>query len=69
MSEVRIEYLNRDMTAEAARMLARAFVTNPLHIAAFGANELARNEAFFRAGLTAMKGPKRVAVDGSRFSA
>ena len=66
MSEVCIETFNADMTAEAARMLARAFATNPLHVAAFGADALARNEAFFRVGLTVMKGPRLVALDGSR---
>jgi hypothetical protein len=43
MSEVRLEAFNAGMTAEAARMLARAFVTNPLHVAAFGAGELVRD--------------------------
>lgn len=65
MSEVRLEPFNAGMTAEAARMLARAFVTNPLHVAAFGAGELAKNEAFFRVGLSVMKGPTLVALDGS----
>jgi ribosomal protein S18 acetylase RimI-like enzyme len=66
MSEVRLEPFNAGMTAEAARMLARAFVTNPLHVAAFGAGELAKNEMFFRVGLSVMKGPTLVALDGSR---
>jgi GNAT superfamily N-acetyltransferase len=44
---------------------AQAFVTNPLNIAAFGPSQLAKNEAFFRLGLAAMKGPKLVATDGS----
>ena len=65
MSEVRLEPFNAGMTAEAARTLARAFVTNPLHVAAFGAGELAKNEAFFRVGLSVMKGPKLVALHGS----
>jgi ribosomal protein S18 acetylase RimI-like enzyme len=66
MSGARIETFNADMTAGAARMLARAFVTNPLHVVAFGAKELAKNDAFFGVGLTVMKGPKFVALDGSR---
>lgn len=66
MSGVRIEPFTADMAAAAARMLARAFEANPLHVAAFGANELAKNEAFFRVGLAVMKGPKLVALDGSR---
>ena len=54
------------MTAEAARVLARAFVTNPINAAAFGADQLARNEAFFRSGLGLMKGTKLVAMEGPR---
>jgi ribosomal protein S18 acetylase RimI-like enzyme len=66
MSDIRIEPFSPDMTAEASRALARAFVTNPLHVAAFGPDRLSRNEAFFRTGLAAMKGPKLVALEGSR---
>lgn len=51
---------------EAVRALARAFVTNPLHVAAFGAGALKKNEAFFRLGLAAMRGQKVVAKEGSR---
>lgn len=53
-------------TPEAIRVLARAFVANPLHEAAFGAGNLKLNEAFFRAGLPVMRGPKTVAMEGSR---
>lgn len=63
---IRIERCGIDMQAQAARMLARAFVTNPLHIAAFGASQLAANERFFRIGLSAMKGPQFAALDGER---
>jgi hypothetical protein len=66
MSGMRIEPFTPAGTAEASRTLARAFVTNPLHVAAFGADRLTRNEAFFRTGLAAMKGPKLVAVEGSQ---
>ncbi len=66
MASIHIEALNRDMAPQACRMLAQAFVTNPLNIAAFGPSQLARNEAFFRVGLAAMKGPKLVATDGSQ---
>lgn len=66
MSDVRIEPLRSEQTDEAAHLLARAFVTNPLHAAAFGASRIVANEAFFRIGLAAIKGPKLVAVDGSR---
>lgn len=63
---IHIANFTRDMTEDTARMLARAFVTNPLHVAAFGANQLARNEAFFRTGLDVMKGHKFVALSESR---
>ena len=66
MTSVHIEALNRDMAPQACRILARAFVTNPLNIAAFGPLQLTRNEAFFRVGLAAMKGPKLVATDESQ---
>lgn len=61
-----LQPLNPADTREAVRALARAFVTNPLHVAAFGAGKLARNEAFFRLGLAAMRGPKLTAMEGSR---
>jgi hypothetical protein len=51
---------------EAAQVLAHAFVTNPLHVAAFGAGALTRNEAFFRIGLSVMRGGKFVAVSNAR---
>ena len=54
------------MMREASRALARAFASNPGHIAAFGRVALARNEFFFGAALAVMKGPKLVATDGSR---
>ena len=65
MSDVRLKPLGGNV-ADAARTLARAFVTNPLHVAAFGPDQLARNEAFFRIGLSVMKGPKLVARAGER---
>ena len=65
MSEIRIEPLRADQHADVARMLARAFVTNPLHVAAFGPNQLEKNEAFFRIGLALMKGPKHVAIEAT----
>jgi hypothetical protein len=49
-----------------ARVLARAFVGNPLNIAAFGQSALDANEAFFRSGLEVMKGTKLVAVEQTR---
>ena len=62
----RIEPLRPALIPETARMLARAYVANPLHLAAFGRDELARNEAFFREGLAVMAGPKLVALDDAR---
>lgn len=55
-----------EMLADVSAMLARAFLTNPLHVAAFGRDQRSKNEAFFRIGLTVMKGAKHVAVDGGR---
>jgi ribosomal protein S18 acetylase RimI-like enzyme len=66
VSGVQLEPFTPDMTREASRVLARAFVGNPLHVATFGAGHAARNEAFFRIGLGTMKGTKLVAVDQSR---
>ena len=66
MSDIRIEALRPEAAPEASRVLARAFVTNPVHVVAFGPDQLSRNEAFFRTGLAAMKGPKVVALEGSQ---
>ena len=63
---VQIVTLPSDRVAEAALMMARAFATNPLHLAAFGSSPLEKNDAFFRAGLAVMKGPTLVAIDGPR---
>lgn len=52
------------MLNEASGMMARAFMTNPLHVAAFGPNQFAKNVAFFRTGLSVMKGPKLAALEG-----
>lgn len=66
MTDIHIEALTRERAPQACRVLAHAFVTNPLNAAAFGPSQLARNEAFFRVGLAAMKGTKLVATDGSQ---
>jgi GNAT superfamily N-acetyltransferase len=66
MSEITLVPLIPAMLPEAAQVLARAFVTNPLHVAAFGPDILRRNEQFFLTGLSVMKGTKLVAVDGDR---
>ncbi|MBA1146572.1 GNAT family N-acetyltransferase [Ectothiorhodospiraceae bacterium WFHF3C12] len=60
-----IRVLRHEQTDQAVRVLARAFVTNPLHIAVFGADQVGANETFFRIGLNVMKGQILVAVDGS----
>jgi GNAT superfamily N-acetyltransferase len=66
MSQITIMPLPTEQTDAAIGVLARAFVTNPVHIAAFGPSSQASNEEFFRIGLAAMKGEKFVATDGSR---
>lgn len=65
-AHIRVEPLAPDRRPEAVRMLARAFVTNPLHVAAFGAGNTASNEAFFTGGLAVLKGPQYAACDGAR---
>ena len=58
--------LRSEQGDEAARVLGHAFLTNPLNIAAFGPNPLARNHAFFHIGLKLMKGTKLAAMDATR---
>jgi hypothetical protein len=58
---IAITSLIREREKEAAGVLARAFVTNPLHIAVFGTDQIGANEAFFRIGLAVMKGEKLAA--------
>lgn len=65
-SQITIDSLHPEETGTAIGVLARAFVTNPLHEAAFGPSRLDSNEEFFRVGLDAMKGAKLVARDGTR---
>ena len=65
MSRINITRLASEQIEPAARLLARAFVTNPVHVAAFGRGRHPANEAFFHMGLAAMKGPKLVAMEGS----
>ena len=48
---IRIEPFRAGMLDETVTVLARAFVSNPVHVAAFGAARLDRNEAFFRIAL------------------
>jgi len=60
---IRIEPFNPADSERAVGMLARAFVNNPIHVAAFGKDRLDLNEAMFRTGLPLMKGEKWAAVD------
>ena len=66
MSSITVEPFRPEQAAEASRVLARAFASNPAHVAAFGSPAPFKNEAFFRTVLTVTKGPKFVATDGSR---
>jgi ribosomal protein S18 acetylase RimI-like enzyme len=66
MSQITIVPLPTDQIETAVAVLARAFATNPLHIAAFGPSNVTSNEAFFRIGLAAMKGEKFIATDDAR---
>ena len=66
MSSITVEPFRPEQAAEASRVLARAFASNPAHVAAFGSPAPLKNEAFFRTVLTVTKGPKFVATDGSR---
>src|SRR5262245_66531311 len=66
MRDVRLVPFQPIMLAEASDMLARAFMTNPLHVAVFGRDALDKNREFFRVGLSVMKGAKLVAMEKSR---
>jgi ribosomal protein S18 acetylase RimI-like enzyme len=63
---ITITVLTPEQEEKAVGLLARAFVTNPLHVAVFGTDQISANEAFFRIGLAVMKGQKLVAADGPR---
>jgi ribosomal protein S18 acetylase RimI-like enzyme len=52
-----------DQRIDVAALLARAFVTNPLHVRVFGAGAVGRNDAFFRAALHATAGARYVALE------
>ena len=69
MPQITITPLPAGQTETAIGVLARAFGANLNHVAAFGPSSLESNESFFRIGLTAMKGEKFVATDGSRILA
>lgn len=66
MGEIVVRPLDADAVPEAVDVLARAFVDNPLHVAAFGPDVLSRNVAFFRTALSAMPGARWAAYDGDR---
>jgi len=66
MGTLHLETLNQERVPQACHMLAQAFVSNPLNCAAFGPSQPARNEAFFRVGLAAMKGCKLIATSGTQ---
>src|SRR5262245_46233594 len=66
MAVIHVEMLSSDKEPQACQVLAQAFVTNPVNIAAFGLSRLTSNEAFFRVALATMKGPKLIATDGNR---
>ena len=66
MPSIELAPYRPEMATEVALMLARAFASNPLHLAAFGDSVLTKNEVFFRTVLRLLKGPKFVATDGSQ---
>jgi len=66
---VRVERYASQMQDEASRMLARAFVTNPLHVAVFGPDQLQSNVAFFQSALRVLKGRTLVGLEGERIVA
>jgi ribosomal protein S18 acetylase RimI-like enzyme len=52
MSQIMITPLPAEQTETAIGILARAFVTNPLHVAALGPSSVDSNEVFFRVAAT-----------------
>ena len=64
---VEVKKYSADRLDECVTVLADAFVTNPLHLAAFGDGRIDQNRLFFRIGLRHMfSGPAFVAVvDGA----
>ena len=51
---VEVRKYSADRLDECVTLLANAFVTNPLHLAAFGAGRVDQNRLFFRIGLRQM---------------
>jgi len=65
--DVRLVEWHPDLESATIDLLARAFSTNPIHIAAFGVESVvACNRDFFRAGLSLFRGRRLVAMDGPR---
>ena len=64
---VEVKKYSADRLDDCVTVLANAFVTNPLHLAAFGDGRIDQNRMFFRIGLRHMFiGPAFVAlVDGA----
>lgn len=57
----------QEMEAATVDLLARAFASNPLHVAAFGKDSvIEKNKAFFRTALSMFPGRRLVVVDGSK---
>lgn len=61
-----LEPLIADRIDETADMLARAYLTNPLHVVTFGEDGESRNRSFFRRLLRTLRGPTLIAFDGNR---
>jgi GNAT superfamily N-acetyltransferase len=59
--EIHIEPYKTEMAEETSGILAHAFMSNPLHIAAFGKDLFPRNKLFFLNALHLLKGTKYVA--------
>ncbi len=66
MPSIEVKPYRPEMASEVVLVLARAFASNPVHLAAFGDSVLGKNEAFFRTVMPLLKGTKIVATDGSR---
>ena len=56
VSSIELRPYRPEMATEASLMLARAFASNPVHLAAFGESVLAQNDAFFRTVLPLLNG-------------
>ena len=66
MSELNFESFRPEMSAEVIALLARAFVTDPLHVRVFATNQLTKNQVMFRTLLASLQGRKHVVVVDGR---